>query len=297
MRKASTLLLTLAIGSPVSVGISAQDKAADATRPRFTQASTNVFRRFAVDLAKMKEFYGDVLGLGALPTIGMPGGGQMTRFRAGTTEVKLQPSAAENQAPSGAIRDVIGLRVLTFFFPDQAALAARFAQHGLPSPDFQKTGGSTTTRAMVKDPSGQWVELVVMPGAAPATFDKIEIGLTVSDVDKSRTFYRDFVGLDELPPVTDAQLGATKYPFRLGTTTINVWSFGKGTIVNTSSAGIQYVVVNVEEVDARARAQHIRIDRPLGNFSAGLRTVWLGDPDGITNYFAQVNGRQEISTR
>jgi len=37
--------------------------AADPTRPRFTQASTNVFRRFAVDLAKMKEFYGDVLEL------------------------------------------------------------------------------------------------------------------------------------------------------------------------------------------------------------------------------------------
>ena len=290
-------ILSCLLCSTVAVAVVAQEKPVDSTRPRFTQASTNVFRRFAVDLAKMKEFYGDVLGLGALPAIGMPGGGQMTRFHAGTTEVKLQPSASESQAPSGAIRDVIGLRVLTFFFPDQAALAARFREHGLPSPDFQKAGGATTSRAMVKDPSGQWVELVVMPGAAPATFEKIEIGLTVSDVDKSRAFYRDFVGLDELSPVMDAQLGTTRYPFRLGTTTINVWSFGKGTTVNTSSAGIQYVVVNVEEVDARAKAQHIKIDRPLGNFSAGLRTVWLGDPDGITNYFAQVNGRQEISTR
>src|SRR5262245_618776 len=89
-------------------------KQVDPTRPRFSQASTNVFRRFAVDLAKMKEFYGDVLGLGALPAIGMPGGGQMTRFHAGTTEVKLQPSASESQAPTGPIRDITGLRVLTF---------------------------------------------------------------------------------------------------------------------------------------------------------------------------------------
>ena len=289
-RPMAALLLCTAAAS-----VSAQNSA-DSTRPRFTQASTNVFRRFAVDLAKMKEFYGDVLGLGALPAINMPGGGQMTRFHAGTTEVKLQPSAAETRAPSGAIRDVIGLRVLTFFFPDQAALTARFKEHGLPSPDFHKAGGTTST-AMVKDPSGQWVELVVMPGAPPATFDKIEIGLTVSDVEKSRAFYRDFVRLDELKPVTDDQLGVMKYPFRLGTTTINVWSFGKGVPVNTTSAGIQYVVVNVEDVDARAKAQQIKIDRPLGPFGTGLRTVWLGDPDGITNYFAQVQGRQEISTR
>jgi hypothetical protein len=32
----------------------------------------------------------------------------------------------------------------------------------------------------------------------------------------------------------------------------------------------------------------VKIDTPLGNFSAGLRTIWLSDPDGITNYFAQI---------
>jgi catechol-2,3-dioxygenase len=286
--------LTLSVAS--AVGVSAQNKTADATRPRFTQASTNVFRRFAVDLATMKAFYGDVLGLGALPAINMPGGGQMTRFHAGTTEVKLQAAAAEAQAPQGAVRDVIGLRVLTFFFPDQAALTARFKAHGLPAPEFHNAEGTTTT-AMVKDPSGQWVELVVMPGAPPSAFDKIEIGLTVSDLEKSRAFYRDFVGLDELRPVMDAQLGVMKYPFRLGTTTINVWSFGKSAPANTTSAGIQYVVVNVEEIDARAKERQIKIDRPLGPFGTNLRTVWMSDPDGITNYFAQVAGRQEIAAR
>ena len=69
----------------------------DPTRPQFVQASTNVFRRFSVDLAKMKEFYGDVLGLAPLPTLNMPGGGQMTRFHAGTSEIKLQPSPGESQ--------------------------------------------------------------------------------------------------------------------------------------------------------------------------------------------------------
>jgi catechol 2,3-dioxygenase-like lactoylglutathione lyase family enzyme len=279
-----------------AVAVPAQEKSSDPTRPRFSQASTNVFRRFAVDLAKMTEFYGDVLGLGALPAIGMPGGGQMTRFHAGTTEVKLQPSASEDRAPSGPIRDVTGLRVLTFFFPDEAALTARFKAHGLPAPEFQR-GRESTRSAFVTDPSGQWVELVAMPDAPPATFDRIEIGLTVSDLTKSRAFYRDFVGLEEQKPVVDARLGATKYPFRLGTTTINLWSFGKADRANTTSAGIQYVVVNVVDIDARAKAQQIKIDRPLGNFSANLRTVWLSDPDGITNYFAQVAGRPEVAER
>ncbi len=57
---------------------------------------------------------------------------------------------------------------------------------------------------------------------------------------------------------------------------------------NTRSAGIQYVVSDVEAVDAKAKAQNVKIDTPLGNFSAGLRTIWLSDPDGVTNYFAQI---------
>jgi hypothetical protein len=61
--------------------------------------------------------------------------------------------------------------------------------------------------------------------------------------------------------------------------------------VNKSSAGIQYVVSNVEAIDARAKERAVQIDRPLGPFGTNLRTVWMGDPDGITNYFAQVAGR------
>src|SRR5690349_6953739 len=84
------------------------------TAPQFTQQAVNVFRRFAVPLDAMKEFYGDVLGLGALPAINMPGGGQMTRFHVGKAEIKLQPSASEAQAPTGEIRDVTGFRLLGF---------------------------------------------------------------------------------------------------------------------------------------------------------------------------------------
>jgi catechol 2,3-dioxygenase-like lactoylglutathione lyase family enzyme len=294
MAAAPALLLTASLLPTISAGVSAQSAAgADAAAPVFTQPVPNVFRRFAVELEKMTEFYGDVLGLKPLPTLNMPGGGRMTRFHAGASEIKLQASAAESQAPTGGVRDVTGLRVLTFFFPDEAALTARFKEHGYPPPEFRNrtTNGGTTRVAMVRDPSKQWVEAVVLPGAPAEAYDRLEIGLTVADVETSRAFYRGFVGLEELTPVEDALIGATKYPFRMGTTTINIWSFGKGLPVNKSSAGIQYVVGNVDAIDARGKAKGIKIDRPLSDFTAALRTVWMSDPDGITNYFAQVARR------
>ncbi len=274
-------------------GAAAQSAAGnDVARPvaiasLLTQPSMNVFRRFTVDRAKVLEFYGDVLGLKALPPIGMAGGNQMSRFQVGTSEIKLTGSTPGRQDKSGAVRNTTGLRVFTFFFPDEAALTARFTSHGLPAPAFKAREGGTRG-AMVLDPDSQWVELVVAPGAPPETFAKLEVGLTVSDLTKSRAFYREFVGLEELKPVESAMLGVTKYPFRHGTMTVNVWSFGTGLPANTYTAGIQYVISDVVLVDARAKAQGVTITTPLGNFGTGLRTVWLGDPDGITNYFAQL---------
>jgi catechol-2,3-dioxygenase len=251
----------------------------------------NVFRRFSVDAAKMTGFYGDVLGLKALPPLRMPGGGSMILFQVGSGQVKLQATPAAKEYASGPVREVSGLRVFTFFFPDEQALTARFVQHGYPAPQFQATPSGR--RALVLDPENQWVELVVMPGAPASRYESMEVGLTVTDLEKSRAFYRDFIGLEERPAVKDALLGVTKYPFRHGETTVNVWSFGPTARANTRTAGIQYVISDVEAVDVKAKAQAIKIDTPLGNFSAGLRTIWLSDPDGITNYFAQIIRRAQ----
>jgi catechol-2,3-dioxygenase len=284
-------MLTLAAAGTVS----AQTTKTPTLAGLSTQPSMNVFRRFSVDAAKMTGFYGDVLGLKALPPLRMPGGGSMILFEVGSGQVKLQATPAAKDYASGPVREVSGLRVFTFFFPDEQALTARFVQHGYPAPQFQATPNGR--RALVLDPENQWVELVVTPGAAASLYQTMEVGLTVADLGKSRAFYRDFVGLDELPAVEDALLGVTKYPFRHGTTTVNVWSFGPTPRANTRTAGIQYVISDVEAVDAKAKAQTVKIDTPLGNFSAGLRTIWLSDPDGITNYFAQIMRNPQPSTR
>ena len=256
-----------------------------------TQPSMNVFRRFAVDRAKMIEFYGDVLGLKQLPSIALGGGNEMILFAIGSGQVKLQATPAASQYPNGDVKAVTGLRVFTFFYPDEAAVSSRFTAKGYPAPSFTARAGGGRA-AMVLDPEKQWVELVVIPNAPPATYQRLEVGITASNLEKSRAFYRSFVGLEELPPVMDPALGTTKYPFRHGETTINVWSFGGNTPANKNSAGIQYVISNVETVDTKAKAESVTIDRPLGLFGQGLRTIWLSDPDGVTNYFAQILPRR-----
>ena len=115
------------------------------------------------------------------------------------------------------------------------------------------------------------------------------VGATVADLERSRAFYREFVGLEELPAV-DGSFGKT-YRFKLGNhsgNVLNLWAAHSGAAANTYTEGIQYVVSDVDSVDARAKAGTIKITQPLGMFGQGLKTVWLADPDGITNYFAQI---------
>ena len=261
--------------------------AADAAVPAslMTQDSVNVFRRFSIERAKDLEFYGEVIGLQSLNGLNMPGGGQMSLFHIGTSQFKFT-TAGNRTEPAGPVLDVTGLRVFTYFCADEAAVTKAFTSHGYPAPQF--TGPAGHRRAMATDPDGQWVELIV--GGDPSHF---EIGASVSNVERSRAFYREFVGLEELPSV-DGTFGKT-YRFKLGNHSaniLNLWAANPGAAANTYTAGVQYVVSDVDSVDARAKAQNVKITQPLGMFGQGLKTVWLADPDGITNYFAQILPRR-----
>jgi len=270
----STLLFA-AVGSAVVVAQT------PAPASLMTQDSVNVFRRFSIDRAKDLEFYGDAIGLQSLNGLNMPGGGQMSLFQIGTSQFKFT-TAGNRKEPSGPVLDVTGLRVFTYFYADEAAVTKAFTSHGYAAPQFEGPAGHR--RAMVTDPDGQWVELIV--GGDPSHF---EVGATVSNVERSRAFYREFVGLDELPAI-DTAFGKT-YRFKLGNRSANVlnlWAAHAGAASNTYTAGIQYVINDVDSVDARAKAHDVKITQPLGMFGQGLKTVWLADPDGITNYFAQI---------
>jgi hypothetical protein len=74
-------------------------------------------------------------------------------------------------------------------------------------------------------------------------------------------------------------------------------SFGGKLPSDMGSGGIQYVVSNVEVVDALAKARHVPIDQPLqGLRGFDLRTIWLDDPDGVTNYFAETAASRRAAT-
>jgi len=270
--------------------LSAQTSPPASVAPLMVQDSMNVFRRFTTDPAKMAMFYGEIVGLNSRPPLNVGGGPPIAQLQIGTSLLRLQPTPNARALPNAGPNEVTGARTLTFVVSDRAAVTTRFTQHGLGAPEFRTVGN--VARALVRDPDGQWVELVERADQAAGGSDRLEIGLAVSDLVRSRAFYREFLGLDELPPVEDALIGVTKYPYRHGTTTVNLWASRQGSPVDTISGGIQYIVNDAAAVDALAKARNVKIDQPLRNFSPTLRTIWLMDPDGITNYFAQVLPRE-----
>lgn len=138
------------------------------------------------------------------------------------------------------------------------------------------------------DPDGQAVELTIVPNAPAATYQQFEIGLTVADIEKSRAFYRDFMGLEELAPIEDPVFGTTKYSFRNGSTIVSLRSFGAGLPADKTSGIIQVLVTDVERVQELAMKRGITIDRPLtAPRDARLRTMWLDDPDGVSQYMTE----------
>lgn len=259
-------------------------------RPQSEVGEINVFRRFSNErTAAMREFYGEVLALPVLSDAAL-GGGQMIRYPLGGSEVKLFP-VAPSPANTAGIADAAGVRVLTFFYADEAALTQRFAARGWPAPRFTPTTAhaAATKAALVQDPDGEWVELVVVPGASADQLARFEIGITVNDLEASRAFYGDVMGLTPQPPVRDALIGTTKYPFTHGETTIQLLSFGAGKPSDAQTGGMQYIVWNVAAIDAVVRERGARVDRPL-SAPGQMRTLWLLDPDGVSNYFAEFAG-------
>jgi catechol 2,3-dioxygenase-like lactoylglutathione lyase family enzyme len=277
-------------------GAPAQDAAGSTVRPYLWQTGmsaselgeVNVFRRFSSErAAQMTAFYGEVLALQALPSSSL-GGGSMIRYPVGASEVKLFP-VAPSPANTAQVTAMAGVRLLTFFYAEPQALSARFVAHGLPAPAFQSRKDGSLA-ALVQDPDGEWVELVAMADPAGRNLNRFEIGLSASNLARSRAFYRDFMGLAESGPVRDERLGVDKYSYRHGATTINVWSVDPALPSDTQTAGMQYIVWNVEGVNTLAQARGVTIDRPLSEPGGMMRTVWLTDPDGVSNYFAEYSG-------
>ena len=266
-------------------GQTAPPAKATTAAPYFVEKSMNVFRRFNGDGAKTLQFYGQVLGFG---DVGAVGG--VSRYQVGPSQLKFTRAGANAKFTRGGINDAAGVRLWTMWFADETALAKRFTDNGYPAPQFKTVAGVRST--LVTDPDGEWVQLVVAPNQPQETYGRLEIGIAANDLEKSRAFYRTFVGLEELPAVKDPVLNVTKYPFRNGSTTISVWATDGPKPMNRQLAGIQYVVKPVDPIWALAQERKIPVEQPLAPTLGTLMTTWLFDPDEVTNYFAEIRPRQ-----
>jgi catechol 2,3-dioxygenase-like lactoylglutathione lyase family enzyme len=264
------------------------------TRDLFVQDSMNVFRRFPRDKTEeMVKFYTEALALRSLNPIQLTSTQQMILTGVGSGQIKLSAGQQGDRKYdlSGGIKGT-GIRLFTLTYPDEAAVKRRFAQAGLAEPRFSDQGDGTRA-ALVTDPGGFSIQIVVKPGAKDGSNDGIGIGIGVSNLARSRAFYREFVGLDELAPVQDRLLGITKYPYRHKETTIYLYEVGTNVPQDNGNAGIQYVVSDSPMVDAKAKERRITVETPLNKLGGfELVTVWLNDPDGVTNYYAQTGQRQ-----
>jgi catechol 2,3-dioxygenase-like lactoylglutathione lyase family enzyme len=260
--------------------------------PVLSQPSMNIFRRYAAqDPEPLFRFYADVLGHERLTAYDVGAATSVMRIRAGASELKFTGRTQGREYQPGGMDNATGIRLWTFLYSDQAALTRRFTDNGYAAPKFEPIADTGRLSAVVKDPEGQLVQLIITGDPVGTTYSEVEVGLTVSDIEKSRAFYREFVGLEELEPVYDPVFKTMKYPYRHGSTTVSLRSFGSGLPADTGTGGIQYVVSDVELVDRLAKERHVVIEQPLSPLAGySLRTIWLDDPDGITNYFAQVGG-------
>lgn len=259
---------------------------------QFRQKSANVFRRYPRDkTAEMVKFYTGALALRSLTPIQLTATQQMLLTGVGSGQVKLSAGQQGNRKydMAGGVTGGTGIRFFRFTYPDEATVRTRFQAAGFTLPPLRDRGDGTRA-ALVTDPGGFPVEVVVKPGAKDNSNDGVGVGINVSDLKRSRAFYREFVGLDELPPLKDKVLGLTEYPYRRGETMLYLYHAGDMKHPDNGSAGIQYVIGDAPLADARGKARHIAVETPLNKLAGfDLVTVWLNDPDGVTNYFAQVN--------
>jgi catechol 2,3-dioxygenase-like lactoylglutathione lyase family enzyme len=257
-------------------------------RDLFAQDSMNVFRRFPREkTAEMVKFYTEALALRSLSPIQLTSSQQMILTGVGSGQIKLSAGQLGDRKYDleGGYRGGTGIRFFVLSYPDPEVVRQRFREAGFAEPEFTQRGEGFH-QALVTDPGGFDIVIFAREGLKDRSDGGVGVGIGVSDLARSREFYRDFVGLDELEPM--AALGTTLHPYRHQETIVFLYeAMGEG--ADNGSAGIQYVVRDAPMVDAKAKSRQVTVETPLNKLAGfDLVTVWLNDPDGVTNYFAQV---------
>jgi len=170
---------------------------ANAQNPVSTVKQTLDVGIIVSDLEKSKAFYGGVLGLKETSPLAMPDGSTMTRYQAGSAILKVRAAAKAAKYPGGT-RTAIGFRLLTLYFHDLAPVVERWRAAGNAEPKWSEGLTKGSKYGFVTDPDGNQIEIVGMPPDVDvAALDRIAVGLTVSNTERSSEFYGKILGLKE----------------------------------------------------------------------------------------------------
>lgn len=253
------------------------------------------------DLARMKAFYGETLGLKeAGPAMPMPGGGELHRYRAGETDVKLLSLPGGREIHKGGINEGIGMRLLTLFLSDLEGIASRAAAAGAAMPPILGQAGRGRLMFLF-DPDGNQVEILELPSdpaGAEAGRRLFMVGLTVGDVEASRAFYGTVLGMKEQPPrPLFGASGPTKYTFGAGATSVKFWKFDKEIPVRAgrhdAAVGIRYLTFRVKDLDAalaELQGRGAKVVQPITTLGEKIRLFFIEDPDGNWIEFVERKG-------
>jgi catechol 2,3-dioxygenase-like lactoylglutathione lyase family enzyme len=120
--------------------------------------------------------------------------------------------------------------------------------------------------------------------------------MTVADVERSRKFYGEVLGLREEPPmqITGGQV-SVRYGFQWGTTTVKFWQLPGELPVHTGApntrAGIRYFTAMVEDIEAaeaELTAKGVTIAMPKTELPGVAKLLFIADPDGNWIELAQL---------
>jgi catechol 2,3-dioxygenase-like lactoylglutathione lyase family enzyme len=247
---------------------------------------------------KLHAFYRDLLGLLPLPPLAMGELGSQLRLRVGGHVLKIYDFAEPPEPCEGGTEKAIGMRLLAFVLDDLPAVLARFDAAGHPYRELPVPEGTPYRVAFANDADGNALELVGLrrPAGEQLT-TRLQVGLTVSDIERSRHFYGEVLGLPEQPPMKlPASMGVTgnvRYGFTAGGSTIKFWNRGElpvRTGAPGKRTGIRLMTAFVEDVDAthallQSRGAAIKV---APHDLAGLaRVMFVADPDGNWIEFAK----------
>ena len=251
------------------------------------------------DMEASGTFYGEVMGLERMSPIPFgattnpvffPNAVTMQRFRVGSHEIKLLPGWEQTKMKEGGVMNALGFRMVNFPIADMKGFKKRLADHGYAEPKLVGMPGSGYRFGMLKDPDGNQVEFHTYESDAPDGWEEsVQYAMTVSDVEATRKFYGELLGMDEMPAVPMPTNPSTKvYLFRNGPTIIKFWAGEKGLPHqggrHWKQYGFRYVQYQTKDVHAThafMKERGATIDLPPTPVrSLPVDIMFVADPDG-----------------